>query len=129
MNQVPKKDPLTRERTTFWQKIFCVRPDVKKIKYRFVLINEDDDENKWEREPNRVCDFITLTIDSPYKKYENFENRKDCIQFSRKHNRYIKYDINFVSKFFYNAVTGNIFIGKQRSILSNDSRSIPTEST
>jgi len=75
------------------------------------LIHEIEDRFTWEREPDRVCDLITLTILSPYKKYETFPNKKDCVKFTLKNNRYIKYDCNFVSEFIFNEITDYLFIG------------------
>lgn len=112
MTQVMKKDPLTGQRTTFWQRSIFAKPDIKKLKYRFVLISEEEDRSTWEREPNRVCDFVTLNTLSPYRKYESFPNKKDSIKFYRKQNKYIKYDCNFVSEFFFNEITENLIIGK-----------------
>lgn len=107
-----KKDPITGQKTTFWQKTVNIRPDVRKIKYRFVLIHEEEDRYTWEREPDRVCDFAELANDKNSQTDESFPNKKDSIKFVRKQNRYIRYDCNFVSKLFFNSVTEGIMIGR-----------------
>lgn len=113
MTQVTKKDPLTGQKTSFWQRSFFVRHDIKRIKYRFVLITEEDDceEYMWEREPDRVCDFVTLDTTSPYKTFQTFPNKKDSIKFRRRHNKFVKYDCNFVSEFFFNPINENLYVG------------------
>lgn len=109
---VSKKDPVGGTRVPFWERRFFVRHDVKKIKYRFVLLDDEEDTITWEREPDRVCDFVSLTTLSPYKRYESNPNKKDCLKFARKHNRFVKFDCNFVSEFFFNHINDNITIGK-----------------
>lgn len=111
MNLVNKKDPLSGKRISYWQKIFFVKHDYKKIKYRYVMCDLETGETFWEREPDRVCNFVTLATTSPYKEYEANPNKKDCIKFVRKHNRFIKYDVNFVAELHYNQITDNIIIG------------------
>ena len=113
MTQVVKKDPLSGQKTTFWQRTFFVKHDIKRIKYRFVLITEEDDceEFMWEREPDRICDFITLDTDSPYKAFQTGPNKKDSIKFVRRQNKFLKYDCNFVSEFFFNPINDNLYVG------------------
>jgi hypothetical protein len=112
MTLVSKKDPLSGKRIPYWQKSFFVKHDYKKIKYRYVMCDLETGETFWEREPDRICNFVTLATISPYKDYEANPNKKDCIKFVRKHNKFIKYDVNFVADFHYNQITDNIIIGK-----------------
>lgn len=109
---VCKKDPVTGNKITFWEKKFFVRHDVKRIKYRFVLLDDEEDTITWEREPDRVCDLVNLTTLSPYKRFESHPNKKDCMKFKRKSNRFVKHDCNFVSELCYNVINHNITIGK-----------------
>lgn len=111
MTLVSKKDPVSGERATFWERKFFVRHDVKRIKYRFVMLDDVEDTLTWEREPDRVCDFVTLTTLSPYKRFESNPNKKDCLKFARKQNRFVKYECNFVSEFCFDHIDENITIG------------------
>lgn len=108
-----KKDPLTSQKTPFWQICFYVEHDTKQLNYRFVLIDKEKKVNTWEREPNRICDVKSLStsIDQSDVNHNSFQNVKDCSKFVRKENRYVKIDCNFISKFVFNAVTDHIFIG------------------
>jgi hypothetical protein len=111
MTLVNKKDPLSGKRIPYWQKSFFIRQDYKKLKYRFIMCDIESGESIWEREPDRVCNFLTLSTVSPYKEYDTNPNKKDCIKFVRKHNKFIKYDVNFVADFHYNQVIDSIIIG------------------
>ena len=113
MEQVNKKDPLTGKKTSFWQIRFYVKSDVQQLNYRFVLMDKEKGKNTWEREPNRICDLHSLStkIDPSDHDHEAFQNTKDRSKFVRRQNRYIKYDCNFVSKFVFNAITDDIFVG------------------
>lgn len=117
MNLVHKKDPLTEKRVSYWQKVFHIKHDQKKLKYRFVLYNPNSGEYIWEREPDRVANFQTLATISPYKNYDSNPNQKDCIKFVRKSNKYIRYDVNFVAEFYYNQITENIYIGRASALI------------
>jgi len=110
MVPVSKKDPVTGTRTSYWEHKFFVRHDVKRIKYRFVILDDEEDTITWEREPNRACDFINLTI-APDKRFESHPNKKDCFKFAKKQSRFIKYDSNFVSEFCFDHISDNIIIG------------------
>jgi len=110
MIPVSKKDPVTGTRTSYWEHKFFVRHDVKRIKYRFVILDDEEDTITWEREPNRACDFINLTI-APDKRFESHPNKKDCFKFAKKQSRFIKYDGNFVSEFCFDEINENIVIG------------------
>jgi len=112
MIQVSRKDPVTGTKASYWEHKFFVRHDVKRIKYRFVLIDDENDVITWEREPNRACDFVTLATVCSHKKFESHPNKKDCFKFARKHNRFVKYDCNFVSEFCFDEINSHIIIGK-----------------
>jgi protein-tyrosine phosphatase len=70
--------------------------------------------------PTNNCD--QNNGDSVDKKQQKFErrlekassgesNKKDCIYFVKKHNEFIKVDVNFVADFFYNQIDDRIFVG------------------
>ena len=129
MSLVSKRDPVNGQKTMFWEWRFFVRHDMKRIKYRLVQLDDQKGTLTWEREPDRVCDFVTLTTLSPYKRYESNPNKKDCIKFAKKHNRFVKIDCNFVSEFCFDEITSNITIGNTHLMksLSNLLRSLSSK--
>jgi len=113
LTKIVKKDPFTSQKTEFWQKELSVKHDIKRFRYRYVISDVERNTEIWEREPDRKCDLSTQLVkindDSHSPLVE--PNKKDCIFFERKHNEYIKVDVNFVANFFYNQINDNIFIG------------------
>ena len=116
MNKVIKTCPTTKEKTEFWQKEFYIKHDVKKFWYQYVKSDTTKQIEIWEREPDRTLDLIPVNKDYELKKADQTCEyqllRKDCIRFQRKHNEYIKVDINFVADFVYDTITDNILIGR-----------------
>ena len=114
MTKVIKRDPITQEKTEFWQKEFCLKHDIKKFRYRYIKSDTSKEMEIWEREPHRKLDLTSLNNTFPKEnltnEYQTFQ-RKDCIRFQRKHNEFIKVDVNFIADFVYNKINENIFIG------------------
>ena len=111
MTRVKRTDPIQKEKTMFWEKQLDIKYDQNYLDYRFAIKNKKNNSQVWEREPDRHCNLANLL---GYYKQSNIEddiNRKDCIYFRRKHNKLIKVDVNFVSKFYIDQITDSISIG------------------
>jgi len=108
---VSKPDPVTGKRVQFWEKRFYVHSSVQKIKYRFVVRDYTSNQVLWERDPSRECDFATLSLESSYTKYSNCPNKKTCLKFIEKFNRFVKYDSNLALKFTPTVINESLILG------------------
>ena len=111
MSKVVKTDPIQKKKTTYWEKQIAVKYDKPIFYYRYCVENIKTGAQIWEREADRFCDLLNPNKRIVEKRYSDV-NKKDSIAFHRKHNKYVKIDVNFVANFYFNQITENIFIGK-----------------
>lgn len=114
MTRVNKFDPIHQQETVYWEKKVYIHHDRQIFQYRYAIEDLNTKNQLWEREPDRVCDLMNLGSAS-HVGHSNDTNKKDCIAFYRKHNKYIKLDVNFVANFYFNQITDKIFIGTTNS--------------
>lgn len=119
MDSVLRKDPQTKIITSYWEKEFCVIASKKFVRYYYLIYDERENKFTWERDPGRIMCLSDRDVVNYWKRIDpESELKMDCLYFKLKNSTFKKIDTNFISVFFYNKITENIFIGERKIFLN-----------
>lgn len=118
MDLVLRKDPQTKILSSYWEKEFFIEAKRPYFRYYYLIYDEKEKKYQWERDPGRILNLKDRDVVNYWKKIDpTNEHKVDCVYFRLKNNIYKKIDTNFISVFFYNQITENIYIGKNLDII------------